>query len=436
MPENPLMIDSQDALQIWASLAAEGKAPPELTFAGQVLPTYSVGIEPWIDRLTKTYLQGLSQRHAHFKLVVGPYGGGKTHFLMALGNRALKEGFGVAYIGCTQGVSLDSPLDVYRNFMKALHLPGEDRPGTSRFLRRVINHKMSQIQAAGAPDVDAAFAHWLNNVARDDHPENAFGRVVAEALRSEHEPVQAVAGDAALRWLQGDVDTLTKEELAALRLNRVPTKAKGDLGRNLLLSITRFSKEAGLNGVAILFDEVETLFNSNGKALDRILAAMRVMVDLPGGVPGGVPLFGLFAAVYDVLDKLKRYPALEQRLLVKGVSFEEGSDFAPQIHLDKVSGQEELLASIGARLIDLGEVATGHGFDRGLQVGNVERLAQIAAERNLEIDARRLFVKTCVNILDIQTHQGEKDYPPEELSSRYRGSFDMLKEQDHEEYEP
>ncbi|GAB6064268.1 BREX system ATP-binding domain-containing protein [Deferrisoma palaeochoriense] len=436
MSEDRLMIEPQDARELWARLASEGKAPSELTFAGQVLPTYSVGIEPWIDRLARTYLQELCRRHAHFKLVIGPYGGGKTHFLMALGSRALKEGFAVAYVACTQGISLDSPLDVFRAFMKTLHLPGEDRPGLNRFLRRVIAHKRSQIHEAGAPDPDAAFSLWLDAVASDDHPENAFGRVMAEALRTQYDPVRAVAGDAALRWLQGDVDTLTREDLAALRLAKVPVRAKGDLGRNLLLSVARFLKEAGVNGAVVLFDEVETLFTASGKALDRVLAAMRVMVDLPTGVPGGVPLFGVFAGVYDVLEKLTRYPALEQRLMVKGVPFHEGGDFAPQIHLDKVAGQEELLRSIGVRLIALGELARGYEFNKDIQMANVERLAHVAAERNLEIAARRLFVKTWVNLLDLQTHQGEKNYSEEELASRYRGSFESLRNEELEAYEP
>jgi hypothetical protein len=206
------------------------------------------------------------------------------------------------------------------------------------------------------------------------------------------------------------------------------------MGRNLLLSVIRFAKEeAGLPGVVILFDEVETLFNATGKALRRVLSAMRVMVDLPAGVPGGLPLFGLFSAVPDVLEQLSQYPALDQRLAVRGVSFEEGSDFAPQLTLDRVTGQEDLLRSLGGRLVELGELAAGHAFDRTIQRVNMERLARVAADRSLQIDARRLFVKTCVNILDIQVHQGEREFGEEELANRYRGSFDSLKTRDQSE---
>jgi hypothetical protein len=424
------------ALEIWARLAEEGKAPSELTFAGQVLPTYSVGIDPWVGRLTSTYMKILSRTDAHFKLVIAPYGGGKTHFLMAVGSKALIEDFAVAYIGCTQGVDFENTIELYKAFMKSLQLPGEERPGASRMLSRVIKHKMEQIRNAGAPDPEEAFESWLKKVARDDYPENAFGRVMAEALIGEYEPSSAVAGDAALRWLRGELDTLTKDEMTALRLAKVPNRARNELGRNLLLSMFCFIRETGVNGTVVLFDEVETMFTAKGKALQRVLSAMRVMLDVPGTVPGGVPVLGLFSAVPDVLEQLPKYKALEQRMAVKGASFEEGNDYATQLHLDRLQSQEELLQLIGFKLIELGELATGHRFDRSIQEKNVACLAEVAAERNLEVDARRLFVKTCTNILDLQVQQGEQEFSEEELSDRYRGYFDGVKKSEQSESEP
>ena len=429
MFEPPLRIDAQDAVQLWASLAAEGKAPTELTFASQVLPLYSVAIGPWIDRIAKTYLLELSRRHAHFKLVIAPYGGGKTHFLMALGSRALAEGYAVAYVACTRGVNLDSPLDVYRAFAKALQMPGGDRPGLKRFLHHVLDHKKQQIQEAGAPDPDAAFALWLNQVSADDWPENAFGRVMAEAMWSLNDQSVSGAGEAAVRWLQGDPDTLTKDDLIALKLARVPSKALGELGQNLLLSLLQFAKtHAGVAGTVILFDEVETLFSATEKALQRVLSAMRVMIDLPAGTAGGVSMLGVFSAVPDVLEQISKYIALEQRLAVKGATFEEGNDYAIQLHLERVGGQEELLRALGARLIDLGQMATGHSYDRSIQEANIETLAHVAAQRSLQVDARRLFVKTCVNILTLQAKDGEAVVGETEMASRYTGFFNNLRE--------
>jgi len=63
-------------------------------------------------------------------------------------------------------------------------------------------------------------------------------------------------------------------------------------------------------------------------------------------------------------------------------------------------------------------------------------LARVAAERNLQIDARRLFVKACVNILDVQVKVGEHKFSEEELSNRYQGFFQSLMQSEQKESEP
>lgn len=424
-------LSRDDAYQLWAVLGAEGKATTDLSSARSVMPAYSVGIDAWLDRLTRTYLQSLCRKNAHFKIVLAPYGGGKTHFLMSLGTRALDEGFAVAYIACGPGSSLDNPLDLYRNFAKQLQLPGEGAaPGIRSLVRQIIQRKRAQIQEHEVPYPDAAFERWLLQVRDGQHPENAFGRVMVEALKSAWDPSLDMLGDAALRWLQGDLDTLTKDERQALRLGNITATARADFGRNLLLSMIRFTREAGVHGVVLLFDEVETLFTARGKALLRVLSAMRVLVDLPSGVPGGVPMLGIFSAVPDVLNELGRYPALQQRLVVVGSSFDEGNDFASQLPLNRLERQEHLLSAIGVRLIDVGELALGVRFDRPLQEANAKRLAEVAAERSLEVDARRLYVKTWVNLLGLQHSEGERAFGETELGQRYQGFFNDVTSSD------
>jgi hypothetical protein len=232
------------------------------------------------------------------------------------------------------------------------------------------------------------------------------------------------------------MDTLTKEERESLKLAKVAKKDQKELGRNLLLSIIPFLREAGAKGLVMLFDEVETLFSAKGKPLQRVLAAMRVILDQPSGVKGGVPLLGLFAAVPDIIDLLSKYPAVEQRLAVGGAPFEEGNDFAPQVHLEKVASQQKLLEALGAKLLDLGEVSRACRFDRDLQRQNIDNLAKVASQASLEIDARRLFVKACVNILDLQVHQGERRFSEDELRNRYLGFFDNLRQREEQEPEP
>ena len=326
-------IDQNDAMQLWASLGADGKAPTDLTSSSRVLASYTAGIDPWVGRLAELYLRRLCRNGAHFKLVLAPYGGGKTHFLQSLGVRGLEEGFAVSYVACNESLTLTDPLAVYREVVKHLKLPTLDEPGLQSFLNAVVDAKTAEIEERGVPDVDMAYARWLRTVRHGTYPSNAFGRVMAEAIEAVSTGSDSATGDAAFRWLQGDIGTLSRDESAALRLPRVTRTEQASFGRELMFSLVKFAPEAGVHGLVLLVDEVETLFNARGgKALFQLLAAMRVFLDNPSGVPGGVPLFGVFSAVPDIVEECNRkYGALAQRIAVHGASFDDGNDMAFQL---------------------------------------------------------------------------------------------------------
>ena len=239
-------------------------------------------------------------------------------------------------------------------------------------------------------------------------------------------------GEAAFLWLQGNAEALNRGDLQKLRVRSLRHADRKRFGQDLLLSLAKFLPESGVHGLILLLDEVETLSQVKGKALLRILAAIRVFLDLPTSVPGGVPLFGVFAATPDVLDEVKKYPALQQRLAVTGASFSEGNDMAIQLPLDKVAPQDELLMEIGQKLIDIGSRATGHRFNVELQVENARRLVHVACERNLDVAARRIFVKSWVNILQLQARSSERIMDRDELFERYQGVFDGFRSDDGE----
>ena len=425
----------QDARRLWATLAATGTAPTDLVSARSTLPTYSVATGPWLDRLVKCYLADLCLDSPHFKLVIAHYGGGKTHFLMELGDRAIDENYAVAYVPCASGVSLAKPLELFRETVKRIIFPGDEVcNGIHGLLDRALEAKREDIRRAGAPDEEAALDRWIASVRKNQYAENAFGRVIGAALRSANSEDDDPKADAAVRWLQGDIDTLSRRELTELRLARMPQSDLERFGRDMFLSLTNFLPETGVNGLVLLLDEVETLFTERGKALRRVLSAMRVLIDI-AGAQGRLPLFGVFSAVPDIFPQLDNYPALAQRVSVKGGTFDEGNDFAMQLPLDKMEGQESLLASIGRKLIEVGALATGYNFDGEVQRSNATALARIAVQRTLEIDSRRLYIKTWVGLLELQRKNGERKLSPNELDDGYRGAIKSIDEDDGGDYE-
>lgn len=438
-------MDKSKAKRLLVQLAEHGVPPQELLAAGEALPMFSVGVDAWIDRLARAYLQELSRDSAHFKLVVAPYGGGKTHFLMALAVRCLAENFAVSYLQCVPDrkgapVRIDNPLGLYAEAVGRMRINGQDGEGVSTLLEAVVERKRREIEAAGASDADAAFSMYLRHLKKtfNSGVYGDFAHVLSEALGrywTGGEP--SSTGQAAEKWLEGRMDSLTSDEFRALGLRRVMRNKEGDLGRKLMLAMSRFTKESGSQGWALLIDEVETLFTVKGKALQAVLGAIRVMVDWTGFGGAEVPLFCVFAATPDVLDAITRYPALQQRLAVAGATFEEGHDYSPQIRLDRLQvGHTSLLEQIGERLVGVAIAAADGQLTQSAQATNSKRLAKVASSQTLDVDARRLFVKTWAGLLLTQMTQGERAYEEEELVRRYRGDFQDIQRADEEALEP
>ena len=104
--------------------------------------------------------------------------------------------------------------------------------------------------------------------------------------------------------------------------------------------------------------------------------------------------------------------------------------------LERVESQEQLLAEIGRKLLDVGQIAHQWSLDHGVQLGNAENLARVAAERDFAVSARRMYVKTWVGILENQASGEERVFSDDELGDLYQGSFESLREREREEYEP
>ena len=162
-------MNENEAGQLWATLGAEAKSPTELSRASQVLPSYSVGIDPWIDRLAGRYLKNLCREAAHFKLILAPYGGGKTHFLLSLGVRALSEKFAVSYVPCSEGVGSKAGGENGGN------RPHGRRDGKRRWtIRLASTRKLSKVYNCLTDDVVCEYS-WKKSSAQN---EKKFGALV------------------------------------------------------------------------------------------------------------------------------------------------------------------------------------------------------------------------------------------------------------------
>lgn len=413
-------IPLDDLRDAWRTLAAHG-TPPASTIAGRVLPAWSVGLDGWMDRIANAQLRDFCRRNSHFKLVVAPYGGGKTHFLLTLGARAAAENWAVCYLQCKAHVTVGDWFGLYEQIAKAIQLPGTERTGVRPIAQAALD-QMRQ-RAARAPMPEAALDEMIAAVREDNWPHSSFGRVMATALNHLRDPdANPEEGEAAMDWLHGNI---AKETLVVLRRQHLQPIRSADRprhGQELFYSVAKFIPKAGVHGLVLLLDEMEVTFNARGKALEKILVSMRTMLDAPDNRMERIPLFGVFAAVPDVWSEViaKRYEALKQRFQVFD-PFHRGNDDAAQIELAELGRQRDILRAIGDKLLELGVRVHGWNFDLEQQRRNLERLASVTAEQLLEVNARRLFVKAWCSLLGEQGRSGGQDYTEDFLTNRIRG---------------
>jgi hypothetical protein len=415
----------------WRTLATFG-TPPASEIAARVLPAWSVGLDGWLDRLVNSQLRDYARENTHFKLVVAPYGGGKTHFLLALGARAVTENWAVCYLQCKAHVTVGDWFGLYEQIAKAIQLPGVERTGVRPIVQRALDRMRERAEKAAGAFPDAALDEMIAALREDNWPHSSFGRVIATAMDYLRDPdANPEEGEAAMDWLNGNIAKETFQVLRRLRLQPLTAAGRQRHGQELFYSMAKFVPKAGVHGLVLLLDEMEVTFNARGKALEKILVSMRTMLDAPDGRMERIPLFGVFAAVPDVWSEVisKRYEALKQRFQVFD-PFHRGNDDAAQIDLAELGKQRDILRAIGEKLLELGIRVHGWNLDAEQQRRNLEKLASVTADQLLEVNARRLFVKAWCSLLGEQGRNGGQDYTEEFLTSRIRGVNEEFRQAD------
>jgi len=393
---------------------------------------YNVGNESLLNAIDTHYLGSyLADGGAVFKLVVGDYGSGKSHFLYCVRDRAWQRDFAVSKVDLSPK---ESPYDDQRRVYAAVasslvwHELGslsEDEHGLSRFLegtlRRLAAQQGADLTDEGVQELAEvrAFLHTLEHSAVDSL---SFHKAVQgyfnALLRGQDRRVESLE-----RWLHGE--EVTPEDMRDLRTIGVTEKINKNNAFKMLRSLCQTVRALGYTGLALLFDEGDRMLSIGGKAEKTATDNLREVIDrcredLPGA------LF-MYAVPPDFLHTVvPKYPALQQRVQAADY-FSRINPFSPQINLDHLDiPDDELLNEIGYRLMAIFEVAYGVQLDRAIQTENIHILSAAARESYLAISHRRLFVKALVTEWFRQKETGETIISPEYATAVIRGQSDAL----------
>jgi len=393
---------------------------------------YNAGNESLLNAIDTHYLGSyLADGGAVFKLVVGDYGSGKSHFLYCVRDRAWQRNFAVSKVDLSPKESpYDDQRRVYAAVATALvwhELGGasEDEHGLARFLegtlRRIVYAHGLDLEDEGAqeiPDVRGLLQTLATTPVDSLSFHKAIQGYLNALLRGQERRQESLE-----RWLHGD--EVSPEDMRDLRSIGVTEKINKNNAFKMLRSLCQTVRALGYTGLALLFDEGDRMLSIGGKAEKTATDNLREVIDrcredLPGA------LF-MYAVPPDFLNTVvPKYPALQQRIQAANY-FSRSNPFSPQINLEHLDiPDDQLLEQIGYRLLPIFELAFETKLDREVQTANILMLSEAARASYLAISHRRLFVKALVTEWYRQKEDGESAITLEYAGALIKGQSDAL----------
>ncbi|HKC74562.1 MAG TPA: BREX system ATP-binding domain-containing protein, partial [Chloroflexota bacterium] len=338
---------------------------------------YNVGNESLLNTIDSHYLGSyLADGGAVFKLVVGDYGSGKSHFLYCVRDRAWQRNFAVSKVDLSPK---ESPYDDQRRVYAAVASSiiwhelgnlGEDERGLTRFLegtlRRIVHPHGLDLEDPGATDIPEVRA-LLQTLESTPIDSLSFHKAIqgygAALLRGQELRLESLG-----RWLHGE--EVSPEDMRDLRSIGVTEKINKNNAFKMLRSLCQVVRALGYTGLGLLFDEGDRMLSVGGKSEKVATDNLREVIDrCREDLPGAMFLYAVPPVfVHDVVPK---YPALQQRVQAPNY-FSRSNPFSPQINLDRLDiPDEELLTQIGSRLLAIFEVAFGIRLNADVQAQNI-----------------------------------------------------------------
>lgn len=382
-PIHPRDLDPVRARRIVNHLASTGTPPDE------GVGTFTVGLDGILGVLDDEYLAFLGQGLSAFKLVVGAYGGGKTHLLLSIRERAFRRGAAVAYLTLNPQ---ESPFDklelVYRRIADRLEAPPEPgaraEAGLEALLRAWARRELERAEG------DPARAAVRARDALAGLESTSIRNALLGAFRALHEQDEE-AFSALLLHLKGEGG-----EREALRRHQVFEPIDRSTAFRTIRSLARFLRAIGMSGLVLLVDEAERVVSLASSRNQRAAVDnLRQFIDECGGsalegvllcyaVPRAELLFGAGGGAV--------YEALRQR--VRG-HFRQWNPTGVTIDLERLDlPPTRFLTLLGERLSQLYARAYDVSWQADTLEASLDALVEAAWERRYgDEGVRRLFVK-------------------------------------------
>ena len=370
---------------------------------------FTAGLELYLSVIDEEYLSSfIKQGGSTFKMVVGVYGGGKTHFLYCVRDLAWTHNFVVSYVSLSPGESPFHRLElVYKAIVRGIIPPltadellsGYEQ-GIMSFLRAWYGQKFQEFSSKGLSG-DRLREELLNDIERVEGIESiSFAKAVKAAFRTlmNHQEEEFTN---ICQWLSGEgYDRRTHGRHGILqRIDRTTAFA-------MLRSLVQWVKQIGYSGLVVLLDEAERVPSLGTKQREKHLSNLREVIDECGhtNFQGAM----IFYAVPDenfLGGRTQIYEALRQRV---ATVFEMFNPSGVKIELEKVVAEPiPFLCEVGYKLAKVYKTAYNHEFDETVLEKTITTVAEAAYEQRFgDIGYKRLFVQKLIQGLHFLRYKG------------------------------
>jgi len=340
------MLDLNTARKIIEKVGGSG-TPPEYGFQ-----FFTVGIDVYLNTIDEEYLKSfIKDGGSAFKMVIGIYGGGKTHFLYSIREKAWNYNYISSYIILSPEQTPFHKLEqVYRAIVENLVYPqtpeeflsGYDR-GIEAVIKKWYNEKYQDLSTNLSGD---AVSIELNTYASSLGPyesisfKNAIKEAFIALAEKRDEDFTLI-----MQWLKGENPSKNM-----LKNFKIFEKIDKSTAFKMIRSLVKWIQEIGYSGLIVLMDEAEQTPSMSSKQKNILLNNLRELIDECGRANFENTMW--FYAVPDenfLEGKSQIYEALRQR--VSTIFDTEINPTGVKIYLENIPIEPiELLQEIGKKL--------------------------------------------------------------------------------------
>ncbi len=395
----------------------ESGNPPEYGFQ-----YFTAGLDAYLNTLEEEYLKTfIKDGGSTFKMVVGPYGTGKTHFLYSIRELAWKYNYVVSYITLSvESTPFHKLEQVYREIVVNLGTPPLEKhyfegyeKGIDVLIKNWYHNKYNDFfsKLKTREDTLEELARYVDELGTYESTsfKNAIRHAFLNLAKDNEENFSLI-----LQWLKAE-----NPPKNALKEFRIYDKVDKGTAFRMIRSLVQWIRDIGYSGIVVLMDEAEITPSLSSKEKNVLLNNLRSLIDECGHTT-----FRNSMWIYAVPDETflegrsQIYEALRQRL---AVVFE--GDLNPsgvKIYLEDISPDTiALLREIGEKLAQIYEVAYQFNFDKEILEPSIESIAQDAYKNRFSVGYKRVFVQNVIKAFHLIRKKGVV-VAPEDLSRHSR----------------